>query len=398
MTLLYGLELYLKHVKRRLQIGASVSTFPSPWPSPALAQLPDPDNIDEAHQNSQWRRPIDAMKSTSPPQPALQDTPLESPPPSPSSPHVEARAKPVNCYTIFREALPVQKRNKTAYHRRAGFVTRENKRDRGRYSNVPDSILPADGEEAMQYSAAKWKRCAVVGNAGSLLANSYGKMIDAHDIVFRMNQAPIVDYEQFVGERTTHRLLNRLWTLGYSKSALITSAKYKSDENTPLEPGVVLISSRTEGDSFKDLHAHMQIRSPSTKVLKMHRTSVSMAEILLKKFRTCLKQLPTGAKTFAGGNTASSGLVSLVMLYQLCDQVSLFGVGDDSSSPRVAELPYQYYKLGGTERAAGNPVHSFDLEALLIKSIAQGGAITLCGADGCTRGGKTVNLPTKRSW
>ena len=65
--------------------------------------------------------------------------------------------------------------------------------------------------------------------------------------------------------------------------------------------------------------------------------------------------------------------------------------------PQVAELPYQYYKLGGTERAAGNPVHSFDLEALLIKSIAQGGAITLCGADGCTRGGKAVNLPTKRS-
>eukprot|EP00959_Pyramimonas_sp_CCMP1952_P452440 9466588-Pyramimonas_sp.AAC.1 len=56
-------------------------------------------------------------------------------PPQPSAPIstspliVEARPKPpVNCYTIFREALPVQKRNKTAYLIRAGFVTKENKR------------------------------------------------------------------------------------------------------------------------------------------------------------------------------------------------------------------------------------------------------------------------------
>eukprot|EP00898_Chlorokybus_atmophyticus_P005324 jgi/Chlat1/5793/Chrsp387S05512 len=53
--------------------------------------------------------------------------------------------------------------------------------------------------------------CAIVGNSGSLLYEQYGKDIDAHDAVFRFNQAPTLGYEVHVGSRTTFEFLNSAW-------------------------------------------------------------------------------------------------------------------------------------------------------------------------------------------
>eukprot|EP00976_Prorocentrum_cordatum_P097162 1190886-Prorocentrum_minimum.AAC.3 len=41
--------------------------------------------------------------------------------------------------------------------------------------------------------------CAIVGNAGHLSLSNYGKEIDAHDVVVRLNQAPTKGYEDKVG-------------------------------------------------------------------------------------------------------------------------------------------------------------------------------------------------------
>eukprot|EP00899_Mesostigma_viride_P026236 jgi/Mesvir1/6798/Mv08999-RA.2 len=114
----------------------------------------------------------------------------------------------------------------------------------------PKNILPKESI----VGRIRWERCAVVGNSGSLLLTRFGRDIDSHDVVFRINQAPTLGYEELVGVRTTFRLLNRMWTLGYGGSHKV-SRKYRT--GLPLEPGVHLVASRGEIGNFVALYKKM---------------------------------------------------------------------------------------------------------------------------------------------
>ncbi|KAJ8734068.1 hypothetical protein PYW07_014619 [Mythimna separata] len=53
-----------------------------------------------------------------------------------------------------------------------------------------------------------YNTCAVVTSAGALLGSGLGKFIDSHDMVLRFNNAPIENYTESVGSKTTFRVLN----------------------------------------------------------------------------------------------------------------------------------------------------------------------------------------------
>ncbi|XP_062830868.1 type 2 lactosamine alpha-2,3-sialyltransferase isoform X5 [Anolis carolinensis] len=55
-------------------------------------------------------------------------------------------------------------------------------------------------------SSPSCKKCVVVGNGGVLRNKSLGETIDSFDVVIRMNNGPVVGYEEDVGRRTTYRL------------------------------------------------------------------------------------------------------------------------------------------------------------------------------------------------
>lgn len=48
--------------------------------------------------------------------------------------------------------------------------------------------------------------CAVVGASGNLIGSRYGQLIDAHNVVFRVNRAPTDDFDDDVGAKTTHHV------------------------------------------------------------------------------------------------------------------------------------------------------------------------------------------------
>ena len=57
-------------------------------------------------------------------------------------------------------------------------------------------------------STGKYQNCAVVGNSGILLRRNYGEVIDAHQMVMRLNNARTAGFEKFVGEKTTIVFVN----------------------------------------------------------------------------------------------------------------------------------------------------------------------------------------------
>ncbi|XP_050212722.1 beta-1,6-galactosyltransferase GALT29A isoform X2 [Mercurialis annua] len=54
----------------------------------------------------------------------------------------------------------------------------------------------------------KYESCAVVGNSGILLQKNFGELIDGHEMVFRLNNARIERFEQFVGFKTNVSFVN----------------------------------------------------------------------------------------------------------------------------------------------------------------------------------------------
>ncbi|KAK4486178.1 hypothetical protein RD792_008847 [Penstemon davidsonii] len=75
------------------------------------------------------------------------------------------------------------------------------------------------------YAPKQLGRCAVIGNSGDLLKTKFGKEIDSYDAVIRENGAPIENFTEYVGTKSTFRLLNRGSAKALDKVAELYAAK-----------------------------------------------------------------------------------------------------------------------------------------------------------------------------
>jgi len=112
--------------------------------------------------------------------------------------------------------------------------------------------------------------------------------------------------------------------------------------------------------------------------------AVPLRRSLLCPVQTVFGLGPTArylSRCFPSGDRPASPW-QIVAALTLCGKVTVFGFG---SGPRGS---YQYYRLMGTERPKGNPVHSFDLEKGLVMELSREGLLTFCHAKsppGCGR-------------
>ncbi|TYI52061.1 hypothetical protein E1A91_D12G220000v1 [Gossypium mustelinum] len=82
-------------------------------------------------------------------------------------------------------------------------------------------VLP----ETPPYVPRQFGRCAVIGNSGDLLKTRFGKEIDSYDVVIRENGAPIENYTEYVGKKSSFRLLNRGSAKALDKVVELDAAK-----------------------------------------------------------------------------------------------------------------------------------------------------------------------------
>jgi len=92
---------------------------------------------------------------------------------------------------------------RTAY--RVGDTVQNHMRVVGKVSQALHQVLP----ERDPLATASYRTCAVVASAGILRLRKLGAYIDDHDAVIRFNTAHTEGLEDFVGRRTTIRLVNR---------------------------------------------------------------------------------------------------------------------------------------------------------------------------------------------
>jgi len=220
------------------------------------------------------------------------------------------------------------------------------------------------------WSKYAWDRCALVGNSGSLLSADFGKEINEHDIVIRFNQAPTKGFEKFVGNRTTFRVLNALWTNIYAKNVKLNkdgsldsrvNIRLGEIRSIPLEMDATLIISRTSVENFNFVYSALQKKRMDVRLLLLAPRVVTAAKWLLNQYRRLL--CTHGYGPYTGGHTPSSGFVAIFVLLQLCKDIDLYGFGDSGLSAR-----YHYY-TGGGHRNSGNIVHSWVLEMEMIEAL-----------------------------
>jgi len=223
-------------------------------------------------------------------------------------------------------------------------------------------------------SATSFKTCALVGNSAILSSGpAAGKFIDAHDVVFRLNQAPTKKYEDRVGKKTTVRILNKSWVLGYGGTLRLEHGNVK-ESDLPNEDGVLFLASRGNFQAITKLMNKFRSSSANgdenIKVLRMNFKLYDVISAQLKRFRSCLA---SKKQTFTGGTTPSSGLMASLLLAGRCDEVNLYGFG-----PGTIRGKYQYYTLAGSERAHGESVHAFGLEFAFLKAMDKIGLVKVC--------------------
>jgi len=260
------------------------------------------------------------------------------------------------------------------------FVTRENYKRLGfggikRYYALP----PNAAAIAKKY---RWKRCAVLGNSGTLLDASFGGTIDSHDVVFRMNQAPVKGYELHVGKKSTFRVLNSLWSHRYSHGYAPWDPGY---QNLPLEKDVTLILTRVDATIFNEMHEFWRKRRPDITLLILSSKVINIIRQTLVDYRSRLCAAGVESAGGSGGNTPSSGWVSVYAAMQLCGKVNAYGFGTkvakEGENGGNKDVSYHYY-TGMAARKFGTDVHSFESEKMLIEHLDRSKKITLCTSAG----------------
>lgn len=86
-----------------------------------------------------------------------------------------------------------------------------------------------------------WHKCALVGKSGSLLLHEQGAEIDGHDAVFRMDEAPVHQFEAHVGTKTTVRIVKG------------DKLREVESQATSREMVMTLITSKEEFSAFQQL-------------------------------------------------------------------------------------------------------------------------------------------------
>eukprot|EP00118_Oscarella_pearsei_P017782 m.178752 g.178752 ORF g.178752 m.178752 type:complete len:425 (+) comp39190_c0_seq8:101-1375(+) len=186
-------------------------------------------------------------------------------------------------------------------------------------------------------------RCAVVGNSKNMLGSGYGPLIDANDVVFRINLCPLKGYEKDVGTKTTVHVVYPESASGYRPGSILMLVPFKVVDLGWLKSALTTHDFR--GGGFW--------RGPP-KSINASQILVAHPELLIEA-----KNLFHGR----GGSYPSTGGMMLLASLHLCDKVNVFGFG---LGPH-GEFGHYYETIAGISITS----HDGNAEAQMRESLEQ---------------------------
>lgn len=178
------------------------------------------------------------------------------------------------------------------------------------------------------------KSVAIVGSSGHLLERDYAQKIDNHDIIIRFNQARVEGYEEYVGTKTTFRIVNTHTFLGTSGSNRFT----KNDSNfiSKLKNQTIILN-RSVPNSY------IPKRSPNNPVF------ITPDNI----WNVCKEML---------GKDPSVGFLGVTIALQTTQNISVFGF-DQSPTTNKKHYWEEVKSIGGW--------HNFNIEKQKFKELEE---------------------------
>ncbi|KAG6570481.1 Beta-1,6-galactosyltransferase GALT29A, partial [Cucurbita argyrosperma subsp. argyrosperma] len=263
--------------------------------------------------------------------------------------HYDMKARPSNSFPVtfrspafyrhwldFRRAL-------SGWVRRKGFTT----------DIMPELVrlikAPLDRHNGLVGSDQRYSSCAVVGNSGILLNSDYGKLIDSHEIVIRLNNAKTNKYESKVGSKTSVSFIN--------SNILHLCARREGCFCHPYGPNVPTIMYICQPVHFMD---YTVCNSSHKSPLLITDPSFDALCSRIVKYYSIKRFVEVTGKSLEEWSSAhegplfhySSGMQAVMLAVGICDKVSIFGFG------KLASARHHYH----TNQKAELGLHDYEAE------------------------------------
>ncbi|XP_030640248.1 alpha-N-acetylgalactosaminide alpha-2,6-sialyltransferase 5-like [Chanos chanos] len=183
--------------------------------------------------------------------------------------------------------------------------------------------------------------CALVTSSGHLTGSRRGEEIDRTECVIRMNDAPTLNYQQDVGQRTSLRVIahSSMQRVLRNRQQLLDSSQdtvfiFWGPSNYMRRDGKGLV--------YNNLRVVNQVL-PKLKIYIISRQKMLDFDELFKK--------ETGKDRKNSNSWLSTGWFTMTIAMEICDHINVYGMVSPEfcKAPHQHSVPYHYYEPLGPD-------------------------------------------------
>uniref|UniRef100_A0A8C8SQ16 ST3 beta-galactoside alpha-2,3-sialyltransferase 4 n=1 Tax=Pelusios castaneus TaxID=367368 RepID=A0A8C8SQ16_9SAUR len=184
-------------------------------------------------------------------------------------------------------------------------------------------------------SSLRCRRCVVVGNSNSMRGRGFGAIIDSHNIIIRLNNAPVKEHKEDVGEKTSIRLFFPESALpnpldNNDNETLMVLIPFKSLDFTWVKEVLLKTRNKTTEGFWRQPPTEWKGNASHLRILHPYVTYEATYKLLQ------LEKLD--------GKYSTTGIIALNLALHICQEVNVIGFGYPDRTDN--STPVHYY---GTE-------------------------------------------------